>query len=31
MSECSARIITHVVSERSDQSLIRTPTKEAAR
>jgi hypothetical protein len=31
MSERSERIIKHVASERSDESLIRTPTKEAAR
>jgi len=31
MSERSERIIRQVVSERSDELLIRTPTKEAAR
>jgi hypothetical protein len=31
MSERSERIIKHLVSERSDESLIGTPTKEAAR
>jgi hypothetical protein len=31
MSERSERIIRHVVSERSDDLLIRSPTKEAAR
>jgi len=31
MSERSERIITQVGSERSDELLIRTPTKEAAR
>jgi hypothetical protein len=29
MSERSERISKHVVSERSDESLVRTPTKEA--
>jgi hypothetical protein len=31
MSERSERTIRHVVSERSDELLIRTPTEEAAR
>jgi len=31
MSERSERIVKQVVSERSDDLLIRTPTKEAAR
>ena len=31
MSERSERVIKQIVSERSDDSLIRTPTKEAAK
>ena len=31
MSERSERLIRQFASERSDESLIRTPTKEAAR